>query len=83
MTRRCILCTSSLSSRENMQNGCAEVASVLKYSKLMTEARGHDDIVKVVQRDLRILNDITGNLDAEKSKKVSLGQEIASIGEES
>ncbi|WZY75808.1 hypothetical protein YC2023_022192 [Brassica napus] len=60
--------------RENMKNGgksSAEgplpiavflVASVLKdkSSKLMTEARGLDDVVK-------ILNDITGNLDAKKA----------------
>ncbi|KAG2299370.1 hypothetical protein Bca52824_035842 [Brassica carinata] len=59
--------------KENMKNGgksSAEdplpisvflVASVLKdeSSKLMTEARGLDDVVK-------ILNDITGNLDAKK-----------------
>ncbi|CAN6812914.1 unnamed protein product [Brassica oleracea] len=59
--------------RENIKNGgnSAEgplpisvflVASVLKdkSSKLMTEARGLDDVVK-------ILNDITGNLDAKKA----------------
>lgn len=58
--------------RENMKNGNnAEaplpisvflVASVLKdkSSKLMQEARGLDDVVK-------ILNDITGNLDAKKA----------------
>lgn len=58
--------------RENMKNGKnAEaplpisvflVASVLKdkSSKLMQEARGLDDVVK-------ILNDITGNLDAKKA----------------
>ncbi|ESQ42991.1 hypothetical protein EUTSA_v10013605mg [Eutrema salsugineum] len=59
--------------RENMKNGGKNaegplpisvflVASVLKdrSSKLMTEARGLDDVVK-------ILNDITGNLDAKKA----------------
>lgn len=59
--------------RENMKNGAktAEaplpisvflVASVLKdkSSKLLSEARGLDDVVK-------ILNDITGNLDAKKA----------------
>lgn len=57
--------------RENMKSGGSEaplpisvflVASVLKAksSKLMTEARGLDDVVK-------ILNDITGNLDAKKA----------------
>ncbi|EOA16661.1 hypothetical protein CARUB_v10004848mg [Capsella rubella] len=59
--------------RQNMRNGgkTAEgplpisvflVASVLKdkSSKLMTEARGLDDVVK-------ILNDMTGNLDAKKT----------------
>ncbi|KAI3466219.1 hypothetical protein Pfo_022882 [Paulownia fortunei] len=56
--------------RENMRNGGAAplpisvflVASVLKdkSSKLLTEARGLDDVVK-------ILNDITGNLDAKKA----------------
>lgn len=59
--------------RENMRNGANGseaplpisiflVASVLKdkSSKLMTEARGLDDVVK-------ILNDITGNLDAKKA----------------
>uniref|UniRef100_A0A5B6ZIH6 Putative TBC1 domain family member 15-like n=1 Tax=Davidia involucrata TaxID=16924 RepID=A0A5B6ZIH6_DAVIN len=59
--------------RENMKNGAKDaeaplpisvflVASVLKdkSSKLLTEARGLDDVVK-------ILNDITGNLDAKKA----------------
>ncbi|GMN51504.1 hypothetical protein TIFTF001_020662 [Ficus carica] len=59
--------------RENMKNGAKNseaqlpisvflVASVLKdkSSKLMHEARGLDDVVK-------ILNDITGNLDAKKA----------------
>ncbi|KAL6538404.1 hypothetical protein OROGR_012392 [Orobanche gracilis] len=56
--------------RENMRNGGIAplpisvflVASVLKEksSKLLTEARGLDDVVK-------ILNDITGNLDAKKA----------------
>ncbi|XP_059662519.1 rab GTPase-activating protein 22-like [Cornus florida] len=59
--------------RENMKNGAKNaesplpisiflVASVLKdrSSKLQTEARGLDDVVK-------ILNDITGNLDAKKA----------------
>ncbi|XP_038981865.1 TBC1 domain family member 15 isoform X2 [Phoenix dactylifera] len=58
--------------RENMKNGCKSseaplpitvflVASVLKdKSALMQEARGLDDVVK-------ILNDITGNLDAKKA----------------
>lgn len=59
--------------RENMKSGANSseaplpisvflVASVLKAksSKLMTEARGLDDVVK-------ILNDITGNLDAKKA----------------
>ncbi|KAK4804876.1 hypothetical protein SAY86_004693 [Trapa natans] len=59
--------------RENLKNGGKSseaplpisvflVASVLKdrSSKLMTEARGLDDVVK-------ILNDITGNLDAKKA----------------
>ncbi|KAL5730900.1 hypothetical protein ACHQM5_003684 [Ranunculus cassubicifolius] len=59
--------------RENMRNAAKSseaplpisvflVASVLKAksSKLMTEARGLDDVVK-------ILNDITGNLDAKKA----------------
>ncbi|XP_010538042.1 PREDICTED: TBC1 domain family member 15-like isoform X2 [Tarenaya hassleriana] len=59
--------------RENMKNGGKGteaplpmsiflVASVLKdkSSKLMTEARGLDDVVK-------ILNDMTGNLDAKKA----------------
>ncbi|KAG6637539.1 hypothetical protein I3843_11G180500 [Carya illinoinensis] len=59
--------------RENMKNGARNsegplpisvflVASVLKdkKSKLMQEARGLDDVVK-------ILNDITGNLDAKKA----------------
>ncbi|KAK2984812.1 hypothetical protein RJ640_004637, partial [Escallonia rubra] len=59
--------------RENMKNGPKSseaplpisiflVASVLKdkSSKLLTEARGLDDVVK-------ILNDITGNLDAKKA----------------
>ncbi|KAA8523717.1 hypothetical protein F0562_010140 [Nyssa sinensis] len=59
--------------RENMKNGAKDaeaplpisvflVASVLKEksSKLLTEARGLDDVVK-------ILNDITGNLDAKKA----------------
>ncbi|KAL6314120.1 hypothetical protein AAG906_011859 [Vitis piasezkii] len=62
--------------RENMKNKIKNgeaplpisvflVASVLKEksSKLLTEARGLDDVVK-------ILNDITGNLDAKKAKKV-------------
>ncbi|GFQ00994.1 hypothetical protein PHJA_002243300 [Phtheirospermum japonicum] len=74
--------------RENMKNGGAAplpisvflVASVLmeKSAKLLTEACGLDDVVK-------ILNDITGNLDARKAcagamklhkkylKKVDLG----------
>ncbi|PNT13305.1 hypothetical protein POPTR_011G135300v4 [Populus trichocarpa] len=59
--------------RENMKNGAANsegplpmsvflVASVLKdkSSKLLHEARGLDDVV-------RILNDMTGNLDAKKA----------------
>ncbi|XP_038689997.1 TBC1 domain family member 15-like isoform X1 [Tripterygium wilfordii] len=59
--------------RENVRNGASNsdaplpisvflVASVLKEksSKLMTEARGLDDVVK-------ILNDITGKLDAKKA----------------
>ncbi|PSS16270.1 TBC1 domain family member 15 like [Actinidia chinensis var. chinensis] len=59
--------------RENMRSGAKNddaplpisvflVASVLKdrSSKLLTEARGLDDVVK-------ILNDITGNLDAKKA----------------
>ncbi|OVA16180.1 Rab-GTPase-TBC domain [Macleaya cordata] len=60
--------------RENMKSGVKEgeegpvpisvflVASVLKEksSKLLTEARGLDDVVK-------ILNDITGNIDAKKA----------------
>ncbi|ESQ54560.1 hypothetical protein EUTSA_v10025248mg [Eutrema salsugineum] len=59
--------------RQNMRNGGKStegplpisvflVASVLKdkSSKLMTEARGLDDVVK-------ILNDMTGNLDAKKT----------------
>lgn len=59
--------------RENMKSGAKNseaplpisvflVASVLKdkSSKLLTEARGLDDVVK-------ILNDITGNLDAKKA----------------
>ncbi|POO00435.1 Rab-GTPase-TBC domain containing protein [Trema orientale] len=59
--------------RENMKNGAKNseaplpisvflVASVLKdkSSKLLQEARGLDDVVK-------ILNDITGNLDAKKA----------------
>ncbi|KAG8658142.1 TBC1 domain family member 16 isoform X1 [Manihot esculenta] len=57
--------------RENMRSGGAEaplpisvflVASVLKdkSAKLLTEARGLDDVVK-------ILNDMTGNLDAKKA----------------
>uniref|UniRef100_A0A5B6ZKI7 Putative TBC1 domain family member 15-like n=1 Tax=Davidia involucrata TaxID=16924 RepID=A0A5B6ZKI7_DAVIN len=59
--------------RENMKNGAKDaeaplpisvflVASVLKdkSSKLLTEARGLDDVVK-------ILNDMTGNLDARKA----------------
>ncbi|TXG67854.1 hypothetical protein EZV62_009129 [Acer yangbiense] len=58
--------------RENMRNGKSSeaplpisvflVASVLKdkSSKLLQEARGLDDVVK-------ILNDITGNLDAKKA----------------
>ncbi|KAL2247597.1 small G protein signaling modulator 1-like [Sesamum indicum] len=56
--------------RENMRNGGAAplpisvflVASVLKdkSTKLLTEARGLDDVVK-------ILNDMTGNLDAKKA----------------
>ncbi|CAK7338382.1 unnamed protein product [Dovyalis caffra] len=59
--------------RENMKNGAANsesplpisiflVASVLKdkSSKLLQEARGLDDVVK-------ILNDMTGNLDAKKA----------------
>ncbi|KAJ6417341.1 hypothetical protein OIU84_003120 [Salix udensis] len=59
--------------RENMKNGAANsegplpmsiflVASVLKdkSSKLLHEARGLDDVVK-------ILNDMTGNLDAKKA----------------
>ncbi|CAA0813940.1 Ypt/Rab-GAP domain of gyp1p superfamily protein [Striga hermonthica] len=56
--------------RENMRNGDIAplpisvflVASVLKErsTKLLTEARGLDDVVK-------ILNDITGNLDAKKA----------------
>ncbi|KAK6154406.1 hypothetical protein DH2020_008654 [Rehmannia glutinosa] len=56
--------------RENMRNGGAAplpisvflVASVLKEksTKLLTEAQGLDDVVK-------ILNDITGNLDAKKA----------------
>ncbi|KAL3636797.1 hypothetical protein CASFOL_019096 [Castilleja foliolosa] len=55
--------------RENMKNGAAPlpisvflVASVLKEksAKLLTEARGLDDVVK-------ILNDISGNLDARKA----------------
>ncbi|KAL3508526.1 hypothetical protein ACH5RR_027927 [Cinchona calisaya] len=59
--------------RENIKNGSKNddaplpisvflVASVLKdkSSKLLTEARGLDDVVK-------ILNDITGNLDAKKA----------------
>lgn len=59
--------------RENMKNGAGNseaplpisvflVASVLKdkSSKLLTEARGLDDVVK-------ILNDMTGNLDAKKA----------------
>lgn len=59
--------------RENMKNGAKNsdaplpisiflVASVLKdkSSKLMQEARGLDDVVK-------ILNDMTGNLDAKKA----------------
>lgn len=59
--------------RENMKNGAKTseaplpisvflVASVLKdkSSKLLQEARGLDDVVK-------ILNDMTGNLDAKKA----------------
>ncbi|KAJ9182724.1 hypothetical protein P3X46_006684 [Hevea brasiliensis] len=58
--------------RENMKNGAGTeaplpisvflVASVLKdkSAKLLTEARGLDDVVK-------ILNDMTGNLDAKKA----------------
>ncbi|KAJ4760789.1 Ypt/Rab-GAP domain of gyp1p superfamily protein [Rhynchospora pubera] len=58
--------------RENVKNGAKSdgplpisvflVASVLKdkSAKLMTEARGIDDVIK-------ILNDITGNLDAKKA----------------
>lgn len=56
--------------RENLRNGAAAplpisvflVACVLKdkSSKLQTEARGLDDVVK-------ILNDITGNIDAKKA----------------
>ncbi|KAH6764208.1 Ypt/Rab-GAP domain of gyp1p superfamily protein [Perilla frutescens var. hirtella] len=56
--------------RENLRNGAAAplpisvflVASVLKdkSSKLQSEARGLDDVVK-------ILNDITGNIDAKKA----------------
>ncbi|KAJ9153729.1 hypothetical protein P3X46_027140 [Hevea brasiliensis] len=59
--------------RENMKNGAGNseaplpisvflVASVLKNksAKLLTEARGLDDVVK-------ILNDMTGNLDAKKA----------------
>ncbi|KAF7833869.1 TBC1 domain family member 15-like [Senna tora] len=57
--------------RENLKNGANEaplpisvflVASVLKdkSAKLLTEARGLDDVVK-------ILNDMTGNLDAKKA----------------
>ncbi|KAH0850758.1 hypothetical protein HID58_095259 [Brassica napus] len=82
--------------RENIKNGgnSAEgplpisvflVASVLKdkSSKLMTEARGLDDVVK-------ILNDITGNLDAKKActgamklHKKYLKKARNSIGEDS
>ncbi|CAN4104062.1 unnamed protein product [Withania somnifera] len=47
--------------RENLKNG-GKVASVLKdkSTKLLTEAKGLDDVVM-------ILNDITGNLDAKKA----------------
>ncbi|KAK6124576.1 hypothetical protein DH2020_041682 [Rehmannia glutinosa] len=83
--------------RENLRNGAKNgsaplpisvflVASVLKdKSSMLTEARGLDGVVK-------ILNDITGNLDAKKAcigamklhkkylKKINYGTEIAFQG---
>ncbi|XP_006663009.1 rab GTPase-activating protein 22-like [Oryza brachyantha] len=64
--------------RENMKNGASEndgpvpisvflVASVLKENsaKLLQEARGIDDVI-------RILNDVNGNLDAKKACAIAL-----------